>query len=202
MQFFTAAIFRLTVALSAGLLLAPDSLRAQGENAWKAKVIYEMQQTPELSFSGAKKKRTDPLEWLEVEVAFVPELKTPQQGPPFIDNVEVRYFILLQGGEKDQILTHTVSHRNVPLKTTCYSSAYLPPLVMARQVGKTKATLADVRAVAVEIHHGGDMVGFDHKGFQRNGQWRAGDQVQDLIRSINKTPFALLYPDRYPDVLE
>ncbi|HUF62855.1 MAG TPA: Amuc_1102 family pilus-like protein [Verrucomicrobiales bacterium] len=202
MKFSSAAFIRLTMALSAGLLLAPDSLRAQAGNVWKAKLVMEMQQTPEFSFSGAKKKRTDALEWLEVEVAFVPEVKERQQGPPFIDNVEVRYFILLQGGERGQILTHTVTHRNVPLNTTCYSSAYIPPVVLARQVAKAKATLADVRAVAVEIHHGGDMVGFDQKGFQRDGQWREGDQVQDLIRSINKTPFALLYPDRYPEVTD
>jgi hypothetical protein len=147
----------------------------------------EMQQTPEFSFSGAKKKKIDPLEWLEVEVSFVAEVEERQKSP-FTDNVEVRFFVLVRGGEKPEVLTHTLTHRNVPLGTTSYSAAYIAPAVLARQAGKPKATLADVAAVAVEIHHGGKMVGFDQKGFQRDGAWRSGEQVQSLMMSINKLP--------------
>jgi hypothetical protein len=191
----------MTAALAAGLLMLPASLQAQGANAWKAKVAMEMQQTPEFTFSGAKKKKFDALDWLEVEVSFVAEVEERQKSP-FIDNVEVRYFVLVKGGEKPEVLTHTMTHRNVQLGVTSYSAAYIAPLVLARQVGKPRATLADVAAVAVEVHHEGKMVGFDQKGFQRDGAWRSGEQVQSLMQSINKTPFAWLYPDRYPEVTE
>lgn len=192
-----ATLVKLTCALGLGFFFCLDGVALAQKNSWKAKVSAAINKTPQVSARYSNQKRIDSLDWLEIEVSFTPAARTKEL---YVDGVQVDFFVLVDHPKGPVMLTHSLTHENVKLNKVTYSAAYISPATWSRLAGKAKAALADIKGYAVEISYGGTMVGWAAKGMKA-GSWRsATNTAGGKMRSPHKTPFGIVYADRFPEI--
>ncbi len=159
---------------------------------------YQAQQTPEFQANGPKSKNIpSPREWLELEVEF----EVDADRGSIINALMFRYYI----GMRDQdgnpvVLTGDTNHVNVVASEKSYSAVYVSPNTLGTLTGDFRRFQPSaVLGVGVEVFYNGVMVG--KKSSTSNYFWEASSiSSRAEILPKNKTPFALLWLDRYADV--
>ena len=190
------------VALGSAVLLSTASGQVLHEALVK-KVETSMQQTPSFSAGGPKDKRWDPLEWLEIEVELDVDSKSPTKTIP---EITATFYIALpnKSGQGNVMLTDRITFVNVRAhKGTAYLIAYVNPDTLTRFTGQEKARVNDILSAGVEIDGPGLSNAKRDKmmGSTKAGAWWkevSYPREQGMILPKGKTPFALLWFDRYP----
>lgn len=162
------------------------------------KILITAQSTPSFVSAGAKEKDVpNPRQWLEAEVEF--ELDSAPKGE-IVPSLDFRYYVAVRGKDgAAKYLTGDVKHINlVPGRKELYSSAYVSPATIGKITGDFEKVNASDVLVAVEVTYAGRIVAESSSGGPE-GWWR-GQATEAGVLSKTKTPFALLWIDRYPDI--
>jgi hypothetical protein len=176
-----------------GLLLAPSLAHAQarpGAEFQLTKITKNLISTPQYTFSGAQQYQTNLREqWLEIEATFV-------AGPPFTDELTLKYYILFNG----KLLTGEVTHTNIVAGREDRSVMYVSPHALARFNNSRPVTISLVQNVAVQIVQQG-AVKSELSLSPAPPQWfSALAPTAGFVLNKNETPFAPLYWDRYEQI--
>lgn len=167
------------------------------------------QKTPQFQANGVKEHVWRPKTWLEIDMEMdVKKAKTAGDNTTMVDALEVKYFIGLNAtdaNKKNYVLTGTMTLQNIPTRAgeRAHALAFVSPSTLRRLLGDTKQfnSSVDIKAIAVEISHGGQVIGGYPTG---QGKWwedLAKFAVVDgeILPKI-KTPFAPLWGDYDVDV--
>ena len=189
-----------------------SALNAQVDQTVKVdvkEIATQEQKTPQFQVNGVKDHVWRPKNWLEIDLAMdVKKAKTPGDNTTMVDSLEVKYFIglnAMDANKKNYVLTGTMTLQNVPTKAGEHAHvlAYVSPSVLRRLLGENKpfTASADIKAKAVEISYGGQVIG----GFPiGQGKWWEDLSkfavVDGEILAKSKTPFASLWGDYDVDV--
>jgi len=196
----------LSAMLMLGVVSTSSSLMAQTGKVKLESPKFDNLPSPE--FSTGKNKNFKPKDWLEVEVKFSVEMPRSYKQK-FIDKVTVKWYVAIDdpaGSRKPVFLEKEVTHINVPVGESVYSSVYLSPAAIKRISGRDRAAKGIVKSVGGEIlvngqaaHEGSGI--FSDKG--KPGWWRQLSRY-DKIQLLNKnqTPFKFLWWDRYAEIEE
>lgn len=190
------------VALGSAALLSTASGQVLHEALVK-KVEVSMQQTPSFSAGGPKDKRWDPLEWLEIEVELDVDSKSPTK---IIPEISATFYLALPNKSADGnvMLTDRMTFVNIRAhKGKAFLIAYVNPDTLTRFTGQEKASKNDILSAGVEIEGPGLSIAKRDKmiGSTRAGAWWKTvnyPREQGMILPKGKTPFSLLWFDRYP----
>lgn len=172
-------------------------------------ITTQEQKTPMFQVNGVKDHTWRPKNWLEIDMSFVAKkAKTPGDNTTMVDSLEVKYFIGLNAvdaNKKNYVLTGTMTLMNVPTRPgeVAHVLAYVSPSTLRRLLGENKPFVAsaDIKAKAVEISYGGQVIG----GFPI-GQGKWWDDLSKFavvdgeILPKLQTPFASLWGDYDVDV--
>ncbi|MFK5923471.1 MAG: hypothetical protein QM496_14940 [Verrucomicrobiota bacterium] len=189
------------VALMGVFLMVSTAVAQKGQPAVKVKKIeVELQPTPVFEAGGGVKTKKIPRQktWLEVEVEF--EVKAGNKEG-VVDNLQFRYYVAIKGAEGTRLLMGDVTHVNMMEGDKLFSVIYVSPTTLGKLTGKYKDfQKSAINAVAVEISYNGRVIGGDSTGGK--GRWWESLSAEQGILSKEKTPFGLLWIDRYADVKE
>lgn len=162
------------------------------------KIEVSAQKTPNFQAGDvANKNVPKPKEWLEAEVSF--SLDSAPRGS-VVPSLEFRYYVAVRGADGAKYLTGDVKHVNLVPDRDLYSVAYVSPATIGKITGEYNRVSANDILVAVEISYQGRIVAESSSGGP-DGWWR-GQATEPGVLAKNKTPFSLLWLDRYPDVEE
>ena len=191
----------LTIAISTTFasLLAVQAQQVQVESVDVKGIEVEVQQTPQFEAGNVSSKSVpSPREWLEVEVEF--EAKANERDA-IVPELLFRYYIAIQAEDgSTKVLTGDVNHVNVVSGEEYYSAVYVSPMTLGTITGNIRGFQAGaVKAVAVEIFFNGISKGGDSKDGP-GGRWWEQTATQPGVLGREKTPFGLLWIDRYADV--
>ncbi len=164
-----------------------------------------MQQTPNFAVAGPKDKRWDPLEWLEIEVELDVDSKAPTK---IIPEITATFYLALPNksgnASGNVMLTDRITFVNIRAHSgKAYLIAYVNPDTLTRFTGEEKAKENDILSAGVEIEGAGLSIAKRDKmmGSTKAGAWWKEvtyPREQGMILTKGKTPFALLWFDRYP----
>lgn len=199
-------------ALGSVALLSNTSAQVLHEALVK-KVEISMQQTPEFNAGGPKGKSWDPLQWLEIEVELDVDSKSPTK---IIPEIEATFYVALPnkaggpgaGPNARVMLVDRITFVNIRAhKGEAFLIAYVNPDTLTRFTGEEKARENDVLSVGIEISGPGLSNSKPDKmwGSTAAGQWWrqvSYPREQGMVLPKGKTPFALLWYDRYPQTRE
>jgi hypothetical protein len=152
---------------------------------------------------GVKLQRDKPRDWLQIDVSFVADSPTKSD---FIDSLEIRFFVLPKSALPDhkKLFSSKLTHVDILKDTELHSAVYLSPNALHRIYGKTGAANPRDLMVAIEIHAGGTMIGWDATDGKsaKEKWWRRTDVPKDstTLRPKHKTPYALFWYDSYAEV--
>lgn len=167
------------------------------------------QRTPQFQAAVTKEHIWRPKVWLEIDMELdVKKAKTATDNTTMVDALEVRFFIGLNGtdaNKKNYVLTGTMTLQNIPTKAGEHAHvlAFVSPSTLRRLLGESKQfnSAVDIKAIAVEISHGGQIIGGYPIG---QGKWWEDLSkfavVDGEILPKLKTPFATLWGDYDVDV--
>ena len=190
-----------TASLLGVFLMASSVVAQQGQPAVKVKKIeVELQPTPLFEAGGGVKSKKVPRQksWLEVEVEF--EVKAGNKEG-VVDNLQFRYYVAIKGKEGTRMLMGDVTHVNMLEGDKLYSATYVSPTTLGKVTGKYRDfQKSAINAVAVEVSYNGRVIATESTGGK--GRWWEGLSAEQGVLSKEKTPFALLWIDRYADVKE
>lgn len=149
------------------------------------------------------KKKFNPKDWLEVEVAFEIDDVRPKSLDGFVDQVEIRWYVAVQnpGGKGYWLLEKQVTHVNVEIGEEIHASVYLSPASVKRLSGSDRAGKSIVWGVGGEITINGTTETFNStstKDFWKSGSLSRTDKVPLLNK--DETPFANMWYDRYAEI--
>lgn len=181
--------------LSGGILNAQEKTKL--EKVELKEIEISAIKTPELSFSGAKIKKTPrSREWLELDVSF--KIKGRSTSNDYLNQLTVKYYVMLS--DKKTMLTSTVNYKDVPLNEEVWSSVYISPPMIARLFDTDNVSDAMIRGYAIEIIHDGEVVGGDAKpGKKGKKAWWLETEIGGSLLQKSKTPFRYLWWDRYAE---
>lgn len=192
------------VALGSAAFLSTASGQVLHEALVK-KVEVTMQQTPNFAAAGPKDKRWDPLEWLEIEVELDVDSKSPTK---IIPEITATFYLALPNKSGNAggnvMLTDRITFVNVRAHNgEAFLIAYVNPDTLTRFTGQEKARETDILSAGVEIEGPGlsNVKRDKMMGSTKAGAWWkevAYSREQGMILPKSKTPFALLWFDRYP----
>ena len=188
--FFTFAVF---IGFSA-------TVNAQQAVVGKVDVKIEVdtQKTPDIQAGQVKaKKVSSPRDWLEIEVEFEIDARP---NDAVIPQVMMKYYVAIQAKDGSlKMLTGQVDHVNVVAGEETFSCAYVSPSSLGKITGDFKQFQASaVNSVAVAVFVNGELKGGESEG-KLNGRWWEGQSGSQEVLPKAKTPFALLWLDRYAD---
>lgn len=191
----------LTIAFGAVLLssMAAQAQQVQVDSVDVKGISADTQPTPEFQAQNVKSKSVpSPRDWLEVEVEF--EAKANERGAT-IPELLFRYYIAIQDEEgQTQLLTGDVNHVNIVSGEKYYSAVYVSPMTLGTITGNyRKFQTSSIKAVAVEVFFNGISKGGDSQGGP-GGRWWETMTSRPGVLSRERTPFSLLWIDRYADV--
>jgi len=168
----------------------------------KVKINVDVQKTPRITGTGAKEKRDTQKQWFEIEVEFDVDVKKGDPKVEFLDELEFRYFVAMQprGAKTPIAYTATVNHIDIPNDGTSVSVVYMAPTTIAKLLGKNTAPNKNMLQIAVEIYHGGKLVGGDATSKASTRWWNDLPAVDGKVLNKTQTPFANLWFDRYVGV--
>ena len=163
-------------------------------------IKVEMQKTPEYQAqTSSSKKDGKKREWLEIEVEF--ETKS-NSSIEIVPEVLIKFYIAVKGASGPQILTDQFRLANIVDDEETFSAVYVSPAMLAQISGEIdKFKSSDVVAQGVEILFNGVRVAVDSSSggpFWEGGQYPL---VTGKISPREKTPFGLLWIDRYPQTI-
>ncbi|MCB1091494.1 MAG: hypothetical protein KDL87_08180 [Verrucomicrobiae bacterium] len=162
------------------------------------KIEVSSQKTPNFQAGDVSNKNVPkPKEWLEAEVSF--GLESAPRGA-VVPELDFRYYVAVRGSEGAKYLTGDVKHVNLVPDRELFSVAYVSPATIGKITGEYNRVSANDILVAVEVSYQGRIVAESSSGGP-DGWWR-GQATEPGVLAKNKTPFALLWLDRYPDVEE
>ncbi len=200
---------RLPVLLATASAFVLGADLAPGQRKLKADIkdiAVDSTKSPEFQpGSGVKLQRDKRRDWLQIDVTF--KADSPSKGD-FIDALEVRFFVLPKSArpEYKKLFSATLKHVDVLKDTELHSAVYLSPNALHRIYGRSVSVNPRDLWVAVEIHAGGEMVGWDATDGKsaKPPWWRRTDVPKDsnTLRPKHKTPFAILWYDAYAEVRE
>ena len=175
------------------------------------KVDVAQQYTPDYAPRGVTEKRWRPKQWIEVDTEIDVDLAKDLGGKDgTFGALEFKYFVALNAKSKDGktiVLTGTLIFENVPAsKAGDYSHAlaYITPATMKGALKKDLVGKADVAAVGLEIHAGGQMLQGAFYSDKGAPWWIGADKQPDQTKfefqdggviPKSKTPFAPLWAD-------
>lgn len=189
-------------ATVAGIFLVASTVVAQqGQPAVKVKkVSFDMQPTPVYEVSGGVKSKKVPRtkNWLEVEVEF--EVKAGNKEG-IVADLQFRYYIAIKGEDGTRMLMGDVNHVNMLEGEKLFSVVYVSPTTLGKLTGKYRGFQpSSIESVAVEVSHNGRVIGGEST--RGSGRWWEQLSAEQGVLPKGKTPFALLWMDRYADVKE
>lgn len=200
------------------IVITAATLALNGLNAQEAKPTVKVdvkdlkpqeQKTPQFQVSGLKDHAWRQKTWLEIDLSMdVKKAKVPGDNTSLVDSLEAKFYIALNqtdANKKYYLLTGTMTLQNIPTKPGEHAHAlvFVSPSTLQRLLGENKQLNAagDIKALAVEINHGGQLVG----GHTTSpGKWWEDLSkfavVDGAILPKSKTPFAPLWGDYDVDV--
>lgn len=197
--------FFLSLFGGAALILSSVSANGQAVQVQRDKgvkisdVKVEAQNTPDFQASNVKAKRVSNVrQWLEIETEFSIESVNPRDA--VVPELMFKYYV----GFKDEqgqpvVLTGSVTYANMLPKEDYYSAVYVSPSTMGKITGDyRRVNPSDAIGIGVEVFYQGVVVG-SHSSTRSPFWQQIPGQVPGVL-SKEKTPFALLWLDRYPDV--
>lgn len=167
------------------------------------------QKTPQFQANGVKEHVWHPKTWLEIDMEMdVKKARTAGDNTTMVDALEVKYFIGLNAtdaNKKNYVLTGRMTLQNIPTRAgeRARALAFVSPSTLRRLLGDTKQfnSSVDIKAIAVEISYGGQVIGGHPVG---QGKWWEDLSkfavVDGEILPKMKTPFAPLWGDYDVDV--
>ncbi|MCB1063346.1 MAG: hypothetical protein KDN20_10550 [Verrucomicrobiae bacterium] len=185
------------VSFSAGLSIQAQQI--QVESVQVKGIESSTQPTPQFEAGNVKGKNVpSPRDWLEVEVEF--EAKASERGA-VIPELLFRYYVAIQAEDgSTKVLTGDVNHVNIVSGEKYFSAVYVSPPSLGAITGDYRRFQeASIKAVAVEVFYNGVSKGGETSGGP-TGRWWEALQPQPGVLGREKTPFALLWIDRYADV--
>jgi hypothetical protein len=184
----------IAVVLGFGSVFSASAQQVQVKVEIK-KIEVTSQKTPNFQAGDVTSKNVPkPKEWLEAEVSFSLE-SAPRDS--VVPSLEFRYYVAVRGAEGAKYLTGDVKHLNLVPERELFSVAYVSPATIGKITGDYSRVSAGDILVAVEVSHNGRVVAESSSGGP-DGWWR-GQTTEAGVLGKNKTPFALLWLDRYPD---
>ncbi|MDF1816117.1 MAG: hypothetical protein P1V20_28205 [Verrucomicrobiales bacterium] len=182
------------MALSANgqqqVMVKPGGVKIKG-------VEKQAQKTPNFQAGDVSTKKVpNPREWLEIEVEFEVDGASPRDG--VLSELLFRYYVGMKDERGNPVaLTGDANYVNVIAGEEYYSAMYVPPSTLGKITGEFRRFNANsVAAVGVEIFYNGVLVGKESNA----GDFWTKMPTQAGVLSREKTPFALLWIDRYPEV--
>ncbi len=180
-------------------LISAHAQQVQVESVDVKSVKFDTQPTPQFEAGNVKTKNIpNPKDWLEVEVEF--EAKANQREA-VIPEMLFRYYVAIEAADgSTKLLTGDVNHVNVVSGEEYFSAVYISPMTLGTITGDFRRfQTGAVKAVAVEVFFNGVSKGGANEGGP-SGRWWEQLQSQPGVLGREKTPFALLWIDRYADV--
>ena len=180
-------------------LFSPQLISAQSK-AEIGDITVTAAKSPDFSVgSGLKEPKGVRKDWLQIDVSFT---VTSRDRDDFINDLEIRFFVLPKSADKKylKLYTATVKHVDVLKGEELHSAVYLSPNSLARIYGKGKKPNPRDLWVAVEIHSG-SLIGGDVTDGKSSRWWQKEDAPRDgsMLRPKSKTPFAHLWFDSYAE---
>ncbi|MEM0895662.1 MAG: Amuc_1102 family pilus-like protein [Verrucomicrobiota bacterium] len=195
---FPKALFPAFI-IGASFSLLVSAAQAQQVKVEVENLEVQLQQSPDIEFSGTKEKKWDAKEWLEIEVTF--KALSADRNAEFIDELEFQYYVFFKGQKaaQPQVYTRSINVTNIPVDETAYAIAFLAPATMEKAFGKGKSINVRDAWVAVEIKSRGATVGGEANEGKSDAWWRDGraQRVEGEIFAKYETPFQLLWYDRH-----
>lgn len=186
-------------------VLTVGAASAQRKTAAKiGKISVDSTKSPQLNPGpGVKLQRDKPRDWLQIDVSFVADSPLKED---FINSLEVRFFVLPKSAlpAYKKLFSATINHVDILKDTELHSAVYLSPNALHRIYGRAASVNPRDLWVAIEIHAGGEMVGWDATDGKsaKEKWWRRTDVPKDTttLRPKHKTPYALFWYDSYAEV--
>ncbi len=195
-----------TLALAASFFSIVAASAQEKIKADIKKLTVDATKTPQVEpGSGVKLIRDKPRDWLQIDVEFQVDSRSRED---FINSMEIRFFVLPKSAKPDfkKLFTCTISHVDILKSTDLHSAVYFSPNALQRMYGSSGSANPRDLWVAVEIHAGGKMVGWDATDGKsaKAKWWRRTDVPTDssTLRPKHKTPYALFWYDSYAEVRE
>ncbi|MCB1232006.1 MAG: hypothetical protein KDN19_17185 [Verrucomicrobiae bacterium] len=188
----------LAITLFTVTVLSAQAQQVQVEKVDVKDIKFDTQPTPQFQAGNVKSKNIpNPKDWLEVEVEF--EAKANEREA-VIPELLFRYYVAIEAKDKStKVLTGDVTHVSVVSGEEYYSAVYIAPQTLGTITGDFRRfQTGAVKAVAVEVFFNGVSKGGQSSG--PSGRWWEAGQTQAGVLSREKTPFALLWIDRYAEV--
>ena len=172
-------------------LPAPTTVKAK-----LVKVTPFMEKTPEYGASTSERKKVPRLrEWLEVEVEFETQ---SDSKVGVIPELMMTFYVAVKGATA-QVLTGSFTYANIQDNEKNFAVVYVSPHSLTRIMGEpNKFKLGDVAKVGVEILYQGRVVAEtpEAKALQAS----SAAKVTDVLLPKEKTPFNMLWIDRYVEL--
>lgn len=168
-----------------------------------SKVELTVQKTPEFPAANVTDKRIDrPREWFEFEVEF--EVKKRADKNAIVKELQFKYYAGFRDESTKQpaVLSGDATHINILLNEETYSAAYIHPSTIGKLTGDYRAANENaVLVYGVEVFYNGILVGlWVSDNNTQQPFWRRNTTAQpNTILPRDKTPFRLLWIDRYPE---
>lgn len=190
----------LTIAIGFGLAALEPVLgqQIQVDTVTVNSLKYDTQPTPQFEAGNVKSKDVpNPKDWLEVEVEF--EARASERNA-VIPELLFRYYVAVKAQDgSTKVLTGDVTHVNMVGGERYYSAVYVSPITLGKVTGDYRRfQLGAIAAVAVEVFYNGVSKGGKSEGGPA-GRWWEQTQTEPGVLAKDKTPFALLWTDRYAD---
>jgi len=169
------------------------------------KIEFVGQPTPIFVVEGVKMKDVPrQREWMEVEVEFKVE-KGRNDKEAVVPELTFRYYVGFQDQTgKYVLLTGDVTHLNVQVGEDHFSAVYIAPTTHGKLTGDyRRLDLLKVKGVGVEVFYNGVKVGMDATVKTTPPFWESPTMSRQPGTGIlpkDKTPFAILWIDRYPEI--
>jgi hypothetical protein len=160
--------------------------------------VFDAQKTPNFQAGDVKTKDVpNPKDWLEVEVEF--EVDGPRNA--VVKELLFRYYVAFADqNNQTKTLTGDVKHVNVVCGEKTFSAAYVAPSMLGEITGDFRRFQPGaVKGVGLEVIYNGVVVGGATTG---GGKFWESTGTSPGVLGKAKTPFALLWIDRYAEVAE
>ncbi|MCB1233771.1 MAG: hypothetical protein KDM91_01710 [Verrucomicrobiae bacterium] len=181
-----------------GLVGLANGQQVQVKKVDVKKVEVKVQKTPNFQAGDVDgKKVPNPRDWLEVEVEFEADAAPRDEVVP---TLLFRYYVAIQDKDGNtKVLTGDVNHINVIPGEEMYSAVYVAPATLGKITGDFRRfSEGAIKSVAVEVFYNGVSVGGESTA--GSGRWWEQLNPEPGVLAKNKTPFAILWLDRYADI--
>lgn len=174
-------------------------------------VKVEQQYTPDFGARNVTEKRWKPKQWIEIDTELDVDIAADLGGKEgTYPSLEFKYFIAVNQKTKEGkniVLTGSLTYENIPASKAgdaTHALAYVTPATLKKALLKDTGGKADVSAIGMEIHAGGQMLPGAFFSSTSSPWWVGADKLPDSTKfefqdgaviPKGKTPFAPLWGD-------